>query len=153
MRSRRRLLGLLIAVVPVAVAGGCGGGSGHPAMSHDEASPSARTVDIQMRDIAYTPTAVSVYPGETVNFVFHNEGQAVHEAFIGDEMAQADHEAKMNAGGADMGDMHPEGEEILVQPGKMGMLTHTFDHPGTLLIGCHEPGHYQAGMKVALSVG
>ena len=103
-----------------------------------------------MRDIAYSPSAIPVHPGETITFVFHNMGQAVHEAFLGDEAAQADHEKKMEGGA--MAGIGGHAEDITVQPGKTGSLTHTFQPGQTLFIGCHEPGHYAAGMKVALTV-
>jgi uncharacterized cupredoxin-like copper-binding protein len=48
-------------------------------------------------------------------------------------------------GGGDM-------NAITVEPGKAGQLTHTFDKTGTVEIGCHEPGHYAAGMKIAVTV-
>ena len=153
MRIHRRILAFMTAVLAV---GGCGGGS-HHSPSNESVAASARTVDIEMRDIAYSPPTVPVRAGETVMFVFHNKGQAVHEAFLGDEAAQVEHEKAMQSadtgGMGGMGGAHPgEGDEIKIQPGKTGSLTHTF-HPGeSLLIGCHEPGHYQAGMKVALTV-
>lgn len=145
----------------VALAGaGCGGGGSHPnakdtGMSSDTPMTSAaaggRTVDIEMRDIAYSPTSIPVHAGETVTFVFHNMGQTEHEAFLGDAAAQTDHEQKMENGGmaGDMAGMH--GTEVKVEPGKTATLSHTFKPGEALLIGCHEPGHYAAGMKVALA--
>jgi uncharacterized cupredoxin-like copper-binding protein len=148
MRTNRRLHMIVAAGLVALAAGGCGGGS-HQTMTHDSAG--ARTVDVEMRDIAYVPTTVAVHAGETVKFVFHNKGQAVHEAFLGDEAAQGAHEKAMEGG--DMGGMKGhEGNEIKVDPGKTASLTHTFGPGESLLIGCHEPGHYQAGMKVTLPV-
>jgi uncharacterized cupredoxin-like copper-binding protein len=43
------------------------------------------------------------------------------------------------------------GTEVKVEPGKTATLSHTFKPGEALLIGCHEPGHYAAGMKVALT--
>ena len=31
-------------------------------------------------------------------------------------------------------------------------MTYTFKGGESLLIGCHQPGHYEAGMKVSLTV-
>jgi uncharacterized cupredoxin-like copper-binding protein len=39
-----------------------------------------------------------------------------------------------------------------VAPGDTGELTYTFDEAGPLEVGCHEPGHYDAGMKIAVNV-
>ena len=161
----RTLLGILAAGL---IAGGCGGGShktaihdsggtmgGNPAgmsSSGTSGAAAARTVDVEMHDIAYVPTTIAVHAGETVRFVFHNQGQAVHEAFLGDEAAQTEHEKHMQQGEGMGGMQGGEGNEIKVDPGKTGSLTHTFGPGEALLIGCHEPGHYAAGMKAAVTV-
>ena len=41
---------------------------------------------------------------------------------------------------------------IVLQPGESGELSYTFDLPGTYQIGCHQPGHYAAGMKIEVTV-
>jgi uncharacterized cupredoxin-like copper-binding protein len=46
-----------------------------------------------------------------------------------------------------------EGDGITVEPGDSGELTHTFHESGTVEIGCHRPGHYDAGMRVNIAVG
>jgi uncharacterized cupredoxin-like copper-binding protein len=148
MRIRHSVLGFMAAVV---VGGGCGGGS-HHTPSHNSAGSVAHSVDVEMRDIAYAPTTVSVRAGETVKFVFHNKGQIVHDAFLGDEAAQADHEKEMRGGGSGDMNMHGGGDGIKVEPGKTGELTHTFKAGESLVIGCHEAGHYQAGMKLPVTV-
>ena len=35
---------------------------------------------------------------------------------------------------------------------KQGSLTHTFSEVGTYIIGCHEPGHWESGMKATVEV-
>jgi uncharacterized cupredoxin-like copper-binding protein len=84
--------------------------------------------------------------------VFHNRGKLSHDAFIGDAQAQADHEREMRQSDDDTHGMHGDGKGITVDPGKTGTLTFTFDRTGTIEIGCHQPGHYAAGMKVAVTV-
>ena len=103
-----------------------------------------------MRDIAYSPTAVTVKKGETVRFVFTNRGKLPHDAFVGDNAAQAAHEKKMRAADGEHGEHGGGG--ITVEPGKTAELEETFDETGTTLIGCHEPGHYDAGMKITVTV-
>ncbi len=144
MGQQRRVLGLVTAVLLV---GGCGGG-GHE--SHSSAAD--RVVNVAMRDIAFDPAAVEVKAGETVRFVFHNEGQLRHDAFIGDEAAQAEHEKEMQEAGSDGKDGHDGGHGITVDPGDIGSLTHKFKAGDVLVIGCHEVGHYAAGMKIAITV-
>ena len=45
-----------------------------------------------------------------------------------------------------------ESDAVTVEPGDGGELIHTFDDAGTVEIGCHQPGHYDAGMKIAVDV-
>ena len=91
---------------------------------------------------------IAVAAGETVTFSFTNDGSVVHDAFVGDRHAQADHEEDM-AGGGHHGD---DGDAVTVDPGDTETLTHTFDEPGLVEIGCHQPGHYASGMKVDVTV-
>lgn len=143
--GQHTVLGLVAAAV---LLGGCGGGGGHESHS----SSADRVVNVTMRDIAFDPAAVEVKAGETVRFVFHNEGQIRHDAFIGDEAAQAEHEKEMREAGSNGKDGHDGGHGITVEPGDIGSLTHTFEAGDVLIIGCHEVGHYAAGMKVAVTV-
>ena len=133
----------------VLLLGGCGRG-GHE--SHGGTAEPTRTVDIVMRDIAYDPAAVTIEAGETVRFVFRNDGMIRHDAFIGDEAAQQEHEKEMREAGSGESDRHHGDDAITVEPGQTGSLTHTFKAGEALLIGCHEVGHYAAGMKVILTV-
>ncbi|MCA1844595.1 MAG: cupredoxin domain-containing protein [Actinobacteria bacterium] len=148
MRTITKVLGLGTAGLMALAVGGCGGGS--HGESHGGTAEAGRTIDVTMKDIAYEPTALTVKSGETVKFVFHNEGKIRHDAFLGDEMAQEEHEKEMRGEGG--GGMSHDGDAIKVDPGKTGSLTHTFKAGEVLLIGCHEAGHYTAGMKVALTV-
>jgi uncharacterized cupredoxin-like copper-binding protein len=138
----RRSLALLTLVALVA----CGSGDGDaPPAAGDE----DRTIEIEMRDIAFAPTAVDVRPGEKVRFVFTNTGQVTHDAFLGDAAAQERHEREMREGHGG----HGQGAAaVTLAPGKKGQLTYTFDRPGQLLIGCHQPGHWTGGMKAAITV-
>jgi uncharacterized cupredoxin-like copper-binding protein len=141
---QRRATRLGVVVVLAMLAGSCGSSD-----DSDGASGGARMIDVEMLDVAFSPMSVEVAAGEKVTFVFRNRGKVDHDAFIGDEEAQVDHEREMR----DMSDMeHGGGDALTVEPGKTRSLTHTFDEPGTTLIGCHEPGHYAAGMKIDVTV-
>jgi len=139
----RRLAAGVALVVLAACGSGDGGGSGSTAAPTD-----ARTIPIEMRDIAFSPTAVDVKAGEKVRFVFTNTGQVTHDAFVGDPAAQDAHEKDMR-GGHDHGHM---ANAVSVKPGKSASITSTFDTPGQVLIGCHQPGHYTGGMKLTVNV-
>ncbi|HNJ96649.1 MAG TPA: plastocyanin/azurin family copper-binding protein [Piscinibacter sp.] len=121
-----------------------------------------KPVQIHMHDIGFDKQAFTVAAGTEVEFDFTNDGKIPHDAFIGDHEAQLEHDAEMAAmatattmAGMDGMDMpgHGAGEPaITVQPGAQGTLTYTFDAPGTYEIGCHQPGHYAAGMTITVIV-
>ena len=143
----------LAAVVAVlALVGVACGGDDDDTTTDAGGDTGTRTVEIAMKDIEFDPDRLEVAAGETVRFVFENDGEVAHDAFIGDEDAQAGHEDEMSTD--DEGMDHGGGDEdaITVDPGDTGQLTYTFDDPGTVLIGCHQPGHYDAGMVIEVTV-
>lgn len=143
-----------------ACGGSSGGGTGDAAATGTAESASGdatRVVDVVMRDIAFDTTSVTVRAGETVEFRFANNGTVAHDAFVGDGEAQRVHEAEMTemAGMEGMDDMGGHGTDepaVTVQPGETGELSYTFAEAGTFEIGCHQPGHYAAGMKMVVTV-
>jgi len=144
-----RGLVILVLALFTAVLAACAG----PASS-GTASPSAvgspTVVDVTMSDdLRFQPAEFSFSAGETVRFEVTNAGAMRHEFFIGDEDAQADHEAEM----LEMGGMaEDEADGIFVEPGESKVLEHTFATAGTVVIGCHELGHYAAGMMATVTV-
>ena len=140
----RRVL-FLLAIPVLAALAACGSGDEPTATAGPDG---ARVVEVEMRDIAFAPTAVDVRAGETVRFVFKNTGQVVHDAFIGDQAAQDEHERETRGGG----DHGAGSNAVSVKPGKTAQLTYTFERPGQILIGCHQPGHYTGGMKAAVNI-
>ena len=146
---RSRVLIATTALVAV-LAAACG--SDDSTSTNNTASGVARTVRVEMRDNKYVPDTISVDPGETVRFVFTNTGKAPHDAYIGDMAAQEDHKMEMRD---EMGG-HGMSEDIgavTVEPGATGELTHTFRAGDDVLIGCHEPGHFESGMRLSIDVG
>ena len=113
-----------------------------------------RTVVIQMRDNHFEPDRLEVERGETVAFRFVNRGSVRHDAFIGDSDEQDEHESEARMADGDEHDGGHEGETnaLTLEPGKRGTLTHRFTESGRILIGCHEPGHYAAGMIATVTV-
>ena len=115
-------------------------------------------MQVDMVDIAFEPDTLEVEQGATVRFEFTNTGETPHDAFIGDASAQQDHEREMREtedadNGMDGMGTEDEGDGITLEPGESGELTYTFDQAGAIEIGCHQPGHYDAGMKVDVTVG
>ena len=125
------------------LAAACGGGGGEKA---------DRSVAVTMHDLRFEPDRLEVKAGDTVEFVFTNSGAAEHEAVIGDQKLQLSQEA----GGSDSHAGGHHGSEkvprVVLSPGRTGKLTYTFDKPGEVFIGCHVPGHWPAGMKLAVTV-
>lgn len=115
-----------------------------------------RTIDVDTVEeggFHYEPAAIEVAAGETVTFRVHNVGEAVHEFVIGDEHTQQEHEAEMRAMASENDMMmHDDPNAVSLQPGETKELTWTFAAPGELIFGCHEPGHYEAGMRGDLTV-
>lgn len=146
---KRFVAALLSVTLAAGFLGACGADDAAPATAG--VGLAERTVDLVMTEFAYEPKAVRVERGETVRFVFTNGGTQVHEAVIGDLEFQAEHEQEaadtMRHGG--------DGEEAKVaqaDPGAKAQLVWTFDRTDQLLIGCHEPGHYQQGMVARVIV-
>ena len=139
---------LALAIVGLLLTAACG------ATSSDTASDGpARTIEIDMVDIGFEPDTLQVAQGETIRFVFTNTGTVDHDAFIGRRSAQADHESEMRAmDGDEHGGHGDDGRALTVEPGDRGELTYTFEDGGPVEIGCHQPGHYAAGMRVAVEV-
>ena len=117
-----------------------------------EAGAADRVIEIRMLDeLRFDPETVEVTVGETVTLQVTNAGQITHDFTLGDEEAQAEHEAEMAEGGmSDMG--HEEPNELSLEPGETGELTWRFTAPASILYGCHVPGHYDAGMVGTLTI-
>lgn len=142
-----RIIPLVLAGLTV-VAASCG--PDEPDGAATDTSDGA--VEVRMVDIAYEPTSLEAAVGDTVRFVFTNEGNVAHDAFIGDEAAQAAHESEMRSMDG-MDEMEHSGDDgITVAPGESSEITYTFSEAGPLLIGCHEPGHYEGGMVIEVDV-
>lgn len=156
MRLSHVALGSVVALVVAACSSGTGA-TGTPTDAPGEsptvvpsASAAATRIEVTLTDSFTIELASTTVPaGVPVTFVVTNAGAIVHEFYLGDEAAQAEHEAEMVAGGG-MGHDEPNG--IAVEPGETKELTFTFEAPSETLAGCHEAGHYAAGMKSTITV-
>ena len=122
------------------------------ACSAGDPAGEVRTVPVSMSDdMRYDPAKFDFFAGETVRFEVTNAGSVRHELFISDIAGHEEHAAEMAEIDADeMG--HDEPGLVSVEPGATETLEYTFDEAGELLGACHEPGHYEAGMVVPISV-
>ena len=111
-----------------------------------------RTIEVVMTDNAYSPATLTARPGESIRFVFRNDGTVRHEAVFGTLDDQLEHHDEMaDMAGHDMDD-GAESHAVVVEPGAAIETTHTFDEAGLVVIGCHEPGHWEAGMRLDIDV-
>ena len=111
--------------------------------------PISGEVMVTMTDaMRFEPETITVRAGEPITFVVRNDGVIVHEFFVGTETQQAEHAVEMASGGMS----HAHGNAVSVQAGQTASLTMTFEAQPPLLIGCHEIGHYEAGMVGTLIV-
>ncbi len=115
------------------------------------ASDAVRTVEVTMTDdLRYDPAEMSVSAGETVRFVVRNAGANVHEFLIGTPQEQAVFAEEMADG---HGGGHAAGAGVSVEPGATAEFTYSFTADDRdLLVGCHQPGHYEGGMVAPLTV-
>ena len=110
-------------------------GPGAPAVGTKD---NPRVVHLDMTDaLAFDPNQVAVAMGETVKFVLTNSGTVVHEFQVG----PAD---KVAADGVD-GKVVIEKDEL--DQGSTNAVVYTFNTTAAYAFACHEPGHYETGMK------
>jgi uncharacterized cupredoxin-like copper-binding protein len=118
-----------------------------------DASDADRVIEIDANDnFTFGPTNLVVSAGETITFVVTNTGNLPHDFTLGDQETQDEHEAEMAEmmAGGEMA--HTDHNAVVVDPGETQELTWHFSEAGTFIIGCHQPGHYAAGMVGAISV-
>ncbi|MBA2756251.1 MAG: cupredoxin domain-containing protein [Chloroflexi bacterium] len=114
---------------------------GEPASATD----AARTVAVTTLDtMVFEPGTIEVAAGEVVTFVVTSNGQAAHEFTLGDAAMHQERAAAM---------AHDLPNSITLQPGETKELTWRFGDAATLEYGCHEAGHYEAGMRGRITVG
>lgn len=102
--------------------------------------------------LRFEPDDLTIARGETITFRVTNDGFAVHDFTLGDEAAQREHAAMMATLGADAAHMADEPNSILIPAGETKEITWTFTVAGEVQIGCHQPGHYEAGMRATITV-
>jgi len=115
-----------------------------------------REIDVTMGNFLFDPASVTVHQGETIRFVVSNPTTITHELVLGDAEEQEHHAEEM----AEMQEMASDGHdhmaaepnELEVEAGTTGAIVWTFDTAGEFLMGCHVPGHWEAGMKGAIEV-
>jgi uncharacterized cupredoxin-like copper-binding protein len=106
-----------------------------------------RTVNVTIHYSHFDPSSFSFPPGTTVRFVVRNTDPIDHEFIVGDQAVQDAHESGTEAYHA------PRPGEMTVPAGTTRATILTFARPGSLIFGCHLPGHYAYGMHGVIRVG
>lgn len=120
---------------------------------HTIPAGSDRALDLSIEAMSFVPDRLEVKVGETVTFFISNPRDDPHEAFIGSAADQLIHETAHQAIAAGkQASMAHMGYGIFIDAHGSGTLTYHFAKTGTILIGCHLPGHYAAGMVAAIIV-
>jgi uncharacterized cupredoxin-like copper-binding protein len=115
-----------------------------------QAEKVTRTVNVDMTDkMRFIPATLSVKQGETIRFVVKNSGQLKHEFVLGTKKELEEHYEVMKK--------HPEMEHadpnmVTLGAGKTGEVIWQFTRSGKVDFACLQPGHYDAGMKGAVTV-
>jgi uncharacterized cupredoxin-like copper-binding protein len=126
-------------------------GHGHAHVSDAGAAVATRTVTVTMGDdMRFTPANWQATSGETVRIQLVNTGKVRHEFIIGTEAELQAHAEEMKKPNA--GHHHHASNALSLGAGESGELIWTFTDAGVLHIACFEPGHYDAGMRGAISV-
>ena len=119
-----------------------------------EAASADRVIEIAANDdFSFAPDEITVSAGEVITFRVVNEGALLHDFTLGDEAIQEEHEAEM-AEMAESGEMmmHDEPNAMSIDPGQTNEMTWHFTETGSILIGCHQVGHYASGMKGTITI-
>ena len=148
-RTRVSTGAALCGCVALAASIGIGGAISGPARASAAPATKARVIAIDMGALRYSTKLIKVKAGEVIELRFHNTSTLTHEALLGDEKAQIEHE-KM-AAAMDMGETD-SAAMVLVKAGATKTLKTTFAKAGRTMIGCHQPGHYGSGMKLTVIV-
>jgi len=128
---------LVLAIALVAVPAAC-----RPAA----ADTGVRTVEITIHYSHFDPSNLEFAPGTTVRFVVQNTDPIDHEFILGDAKVQEVHELGTEA------HHPPRPGEMSIPAGSTRTTTYTFAQQGSLIFGCHLPGHYAFGMRGSVTV-
>ena len=123
---------------------------GEPAL----AAEATRVIEISANDnFTFDPDALTVTAGEVVTFKVTNNGQIPHDFVLGGTAVQDEHEAEMQNMTDSDSMAHEEPNAFIIDPGETKEMTWHLTESGEILMGCHQPGHYAAGMKGTIEIG
>jgi len=146
---------LALAAAGASATGAHAGGHGHGDADEAIGKPgtaaqATRTINVDMTDgMRFTPADIRVKQGETVRFVVKNSGQLKHELVLGTgQELRAHYEAMKKNPEME----HADPNMVTLAAGKSGEIVWQFTKAGKVDFACLQPGHYDAGMKGAVTV-
>jgi uncharacterized cupredoxin-like copper-binding protein len=141
---RGAIRGVAVAAVLLA-ASACGG-----AATGVEGEP--RVIEIEIDGFHFVPDHFTVHQDEVVRFMISNPDTRGHELFIGTIAEQAERREAGPTAPPSAEDVTHFGYGIYIPPMSDGELDYAFSAETDLLIGCHLPGHWEAGMVATIDV-
>jgi uncharacterized cupredoxin-like copper-binding protein len=114
-----------------------------------DAKKPARTIEIEMSEMAYTPARIEVKRGEQIRFVIRNAGTEDHEFLLATTEENLKHAEVMKK--------HPHMEHddpngVRLAPKKTAEILWKFTKPGTFEYSCLIPDHREYGMIGRITV-
>jgi uncharacterized cupredoxin-like copper-binding protein len=103
----------------------------------------SRTIEVEMSEMAYTPSRIEVKRGEQIRFVIRNAGQEDHEFLLATTEENLKHAEEMKK--------HPHMEHddpngVRLAPAKSAEIVWKFTNTGTFEYSCLIPDHRDYGM-------
>jgi len=124
-----------------------------PSVDRRDIPAGSRAVELTMEGMRFIPNTIEVKVGETITFVVTNPNDIPHEVFIGDEADQTAHRAAhMAVPSGGQAEVPHMGYGIFLPAHGSGMVTYHFAKVGEIMLGCHLPGHWEAGMVAMVTV-
>ena len=116
--------------------------------------PATRDIPVTISGLHFVPDHFEVRVGETIRFIVTNPTDLPHELFIGTMAEQLAHHAQvMNQPSPQQVQlMQHTGYGIYLEPYDSGQFVYHFSAAGQVMIGCHVPGHWEAGMLATITV-
>ncbi|MGH2726890.1 MAG: cupredoxin domain-containing protein [Actinomycetota bacterium] len=108
--------------------------------------PGTKAIEVAMHYSRFTPAAIEVAAGTTVEFEIVNGDPIAHEFIIGSEAVQQRHEL------GNAGEQHNGPGEASIPANATVRISYMFREAGTLIYACHVPGHYAYGMRGTVKV-
>ncbi len=116
--------------------------------------PATRDIPVSISGMKFVPDHFEVRAGETIRFQVTNPTDVPHELYIGSMDEQRAHHAEvMNLrGNQQVRAMQHMGYGIYLVAHDSGQFIYHFSTAGQITIGCHVPGHWEAGMMATVVV-